>query len=308
MTVGDTVARATGDARNSESRERDDRSLVRVGGIDYLNSLPLTAYLAGAGEPRFELVNLVPSALADGLRRRELDVALVPVVEYFADDRYEIVPGMCISSYGAVDSIRLFVRSSVRECRRVLLDASSRTSVLLTQLLFRRAWTMDADPEFTTRPSDELEALLERVRSGASRANDEAVDAVLLIGDAALRQSAPPGWQQLDLGNEWTRWTGLPFVYAFWVWRGDVPAPAGLVDKLREGRRIGESRVDDIAREWRGVRGVDEHRCREYLARVIQYEFSVAQREGLEKFFALLCAENLIAGDPPSLRFVTEAV
>src|SRR5207244_7971510 len=71
-------------------------------------------------------------------------------------------------------------------------------------------------------------------------------DAVLLIGDRAMRACLPGFAHAYDLGQEWHDWTGLPFVYAVWAVREG--AELGPVeDALHEAKRRGLARVGQIA-------------------------------------------------------------
>ncbi len=306
------------------------RSALRVGGIDYLNALPLTAYLGLDGgvtrvshHPlRIELRNLVPSALARGLRSGELDVALVPVVEYLESDDYRVIPDICISSYGPVESIRLYHQRPLAAVRRVGLDSCSRTSAMLTRLFFRTQWR--GTPDFIDIQPDAAQAYLDAQNAGrTSPWPAEDLDAVLLIGDAALDRGAPAGWRITDLGNEWTRLTGLPFVYAFWVWRGPA-VPRGLVEYFQNARELGLSHIDEIVRRFVRARAGArdgpgavpdtgfpqwnvECRWREYLSRVIQYDLGPLQIEGLSRFFSLLGGAGLHDRASRPLKFVDDS-
>jgi len=263
---------------------------VRVGGIDYLNAMPLTYYLssAAAGGPDIAVSNHSPSALADHLRGGQLDAALVPVVEYLARPAYRVFPGICISSYGEVRSIRLYHRRPLREAKLVAVDSSSRTSALLTKLLFAELWL--GSPRYVETSPETSLALVES-GNGAALA-DDAPDAALLIGDAALAAKPGPGWDCSDLGTEWTRMTGLPFVYAFWVWRGG-PCPNGLSGVFERARAMGTARIDDIVAAVRLPGGMDAAPARDYLRRVIQYDLGQLQLEGLLLFFERLHAAGL---------------
>ena len=262
---------------------------VRVGGIDYLNAMPLTYYLerAAAGGPDIAVSNHSPSALADHLRAGRLDAALVPVVEYLARAAYRVFPGICISSYGEVRSIRLYHRRPLREAKLVAIDSSSRTSALLTKLLFAELWL--GSPRYVETPPEVSRAIVE---TGNGTAPDDAPDAALLIGDAALAAKPGPGWDCSDLGTEWTRMTGLPFVYAFWVWRGG-PCPAGLSAVFERARAMGTARIDDIVASVALPGDMDAAPARDYLRRVIQYDLGQLQLEGLLLFFERLHAAGL---------------
>lgn len=261
---------------------------LRVGGIDYLNALPLTRYLEGAGDPPLEISSHVPGVLARMLRGGELDVALVPGVEYLARREYRILPGIAIASYGEVRSILLFHRREIADVSSVGLDTCSRTSAALTRLLFRDLWR--TTPELRqVEPRDALEALA----GEGGRAETGELDAVLLIGDAALAARPSPRWQALDLGAVWTSWTGLPLVYAFWVWRGG-PAPRGLTARFQEARTRGFAHIDDIVREYCGLHDANPASCRHYLYRTIQYDFDELHQEGLLELWRRLEAHQLL--------------
>src|SRR5262245_60162213 len=107
---------------------------IRVGAVNYLNTKPLICDLDRIA-PEVELVLDVPSRLADRLAQRELDVALIPVIEYFRAGTYSIVPDISIATRGPVLSVTLFSKKPWPEIRRVALDAGSRTSAALTQIL-----------------------------------------------------------------------------------------------------------------------------------------------------------------------------
>ena len=263
---------------------------LRVGGIDYLNSRPLVegfSEVAPAGSVAVE--NLPPSELARRLREGTLDVALVPAVEYFLappDLPYRIVPGPGISSHGAVESIRLYHRVPLGEVRELAVDSSSQTSVLLTRLLFElrpdRRWRsgrLGRRPVVTTITPEEGTATVL-----AEAPSSSLPDAVLLIGDAALAIDRPAGWSVLDLGLEWTRWTGLPFVYAFWVFRGE-PVD-GVTECLQAVATRGIADIDRIVELGPLPVNMSCQDARRYLTHSIRYRLGDHELEGLREFVA----------------------
>jgi len=261
---------------------------LRVGGIDYLNSRPLLEGLKEALGDGLELVNCVPSELAQRLRAGDLDAALVPVVEYFAGPpEYRIIPGIAIASWGAVESIRLVHRRPLGAVERVGLDRSSLTSTVLARLLFADLWQAGGPgPVFEgIGPEDGLRALSDPAGT---------YDAILWIGDRALEVSVPQGWEISDLGTAWTHWTGLPFVFAFWVYRG--PPLAGLAGALRRARDLGRSRIDDIVARGPLPEGYPPERARRYLSHVIRHDLGPVEIEGLLEFRRRAAARGLIPG------------
>src|SRR5438105_4504128 len=205
---------------------------IRVGAVNYLNTKPLIHELEDLA-PGIELMLDVPSRLADMLAEDQLDVALIPVIEYFRAGRYTIIPGISIASRGPVLSVTLFSRVPWADIRRLALDEGSRTSAALAQILLRLRHGVH--PEVVPLPLD-------------CDAEDADADAVLLIGDRAMRACLPGFAHAYDLGQEWYDWTGLPFVYAVWAVRPG--ADLGRVAwALTESKRRGLARAGLIAHQ-----------------------------------------------------------
>jgi chorismate dehydratase len=261
------------------------RPPVRVGAVNYLNTKPLIHDL-DALAPQAVLSLDLPSCLADQLAAGELDVGLIPVIEYFRGSGYTIVPDIAIATRGPVLSVTLFSRVPWPDIRRVALDEGSRTSATLTQLLLRQRYGVH--PEVVPLPID-------------AAAEDVAADAVLLIGDRAM-QSCLPGFRHAyDLGQEWLDWTGLPFVYAVWAVRSGADL-RGVDGALRQAKEQGLAHVGAIAaRESRRL-GLDAGFCRRYLETLISFDLGPRELAGLERFYELASGLGLA---PPNraLRF-----
>jgi chorismate dehydratase len=243
---------------------------IRVGAVSYLNAKPLYYRL----EERSRSVELsmdLPSRLATRLASGDLDVALIPSVEYFrgASSGYEILPGFAIAARGAVRSVKLFSRVPFGRIDRLALDEGSRTSQALT-----RVWL---DAEHGVRPSR-----IEPLPMGVS-ALESTADAVLVIGDRAMKVPDAPFHSVVDLGEAWKSLTGLPFVFALWVVRpgvdlGDLP---GILDACRLD---GLAHAADLASEFGPKLGLDFAPCLEYLTRVLSYDLGEPEVAGLRRF------------------------
>src|ERR1043166_6541540 len=197
---------------------------IRIGAVSYLNTKPLIYDLEKLA-PEAELILEPPSKLADHLAQELLEVALIPIIEYFRSGEYTIVPNIAIASRGPVLSVTLFSKVPWTEIRRVALDVGSRTSAALTQILLRNCYGVR--PEVVPLPID--------------RAAEEAdADAVLLIGDRAMRACLPGFRFAFDLGQEWHDWTALPFVYAAWAVRPGVDL-GSVLDAFHEAKQIGRA-------------------------------------------------------------------
>ncbi len=249
---------------------------VRIGAVNYLNTKPLICDLERLA-PRAELVLEVPSRLADLLAEGRLDVALVPVIEYFRAGCYAIVPNIAIASRGPVLSVTLFSRVPWPAIRRVALDAGSRTSAALVQILLGKRYGVSA--EVVSLPLDR-------------GAEDADADAVLLIGDRAMRACLPGFQHAFDLGQEWFDWTGLPFVYAVWAVRAGVDL-CGVDEALLQAKQRGLDRVGSIAHDEAPRLGLDAGFCRRYLANILHFDLGPREQAGLHRYYALACEMGL---------------
>jgi chorismate dehydratase len=259
----------------------DNNPAIRIGAVNYLNTKPLIHQLDELA-PDAELILDVPSRLADRLKLGELDVALIPVIEYFRSGTYSIVPNIAIASDGPVLSVTLFSKLPWPRIRRVALDSGSRTSAALTQILLRKRHGIV--PELVPLP---LTAGAEEVEA----------DAVLLIGDRAMRACLPGFAYAFDLGQEWHDWVGLPFVYALWAVRPGVDL-GPVVEALHEAKRRGQQAAGQIAfREAPGL-GLDAGFCRRYLSNILRFDLGPREQAGLLHYQMLACELGLLPSRP----------
>ncbi len=240
--------------------------MVVLGTVPYANAAPLVEGLDAL--PGVRLVREVPSVLARRLDAGDLDAALVPSVAALRDPRLVVVPAACLASRGAVGSVSLFGRKAPGPGARVLLDDSSLTSAALARILL--AGPLGA-PGATFAPCPPT------ADPGAADA-----DAVLLIGDGALLLDRR-GLVEIDLGEAWTRWTGLPFVWAVWAAR-DAAAARKAEPLLREAREQGARALPSIVDREAARLGMDRAAVERYLTRSIQYGFGEEERRGLRRF------------------------
>ena len=259
---------------------------VRLGAVGYLNARPLVFGLER--NPRFNVRYDIPAECARLLHAHEIDVGLIPSIEYLRGPRpYGIVPGAAVTSRGPVRSVALYTRREPRDIRTVAMDSSSRTSVALVTILLRRRF----DVEITAvAMAPELDVMLERA------------DAALIIGDNALfLDHATAGAQKMDLGDEWTSTTGLPFVYALWAgWPGAVtPADAAA---LQHARDEGLAHVDEIAAAHCSGDSARQGVAQRYLRDNIRYSLGAEEIEGLRTFYRY-ATEVSLASYEGELRF-----
>ena len=261
-----------------------------MGAVAYLNTKPLV-YQLGRFAPEAELRFDVPSRLAEDLASGNLDVALIPSIEYPSDPEYAIVSDACIGCRGPVLSVKLFSRVPVAGIRSLALDAGSRTSAILARVLLRERYG--------------LCPTLETLPVGADPAAASA-DAVLLIGDRAIHYPSDGYVECWDLGERWYRWSGLPFVFAMWVARSSTDL--GRVGRaLADARDAGVANVARIARVESERAGLSVERVTEYLRDHLHFYLGERERKGLARYYRL-AAELGAAPAEVALRFHASAL
>jgi chorismate dehydratase len=243
---------------------------LRIGAVEYLNTKPLICDLEWLA-PSADLILEVPSRLASELAAGRLDVALIPVIEYFRAGTYSIVPEIAIASRGPVLSVTVFSKVPWAQIRTIALDEGSRTSQALTRILLHRRY--ESYPEIRPLPLDEP-------------AEAAGTDAVLLIGDRAMRAALPGFAFSYDLGQEWLEWTGLPFVYAVWAVRPGVDL-GPVADALHEAKRRGQERVAQISYFEARRLDLDAAFCRRYLTNIIGFDLGPRELAGLQRYYEL---------------------
>jgi chorismate dehydratase len=243
---------------------------VRIGAVNYLNSKPLIEGLAELA-PEAEVVLDFPSRLADRLTAGTLDVALVPSIACLLEPDYEVISDACVAARGPVLSVKLYFRKPPRAVCRLALDAGSRTSATLARILLAERYGVYPEPEPLP---------LDRSTTGTT------ADAVLLIGDRAIHRPEERFEVTWDLGEEWTNWTGLPFVFAMWGARRGSDL-GGLGEILAAARDRGVENLPAIARREAPLLGLSEQVTIDYLTKNLYYRLGPAERDGLARFHEL---------------------
>ena len=244
-------------------------SPVRLGAVEYLNARPLVYGLEDRAD-RFSLRFDVPSRCAALLHTHEVDLGIIPSIEYLRGGPYFAVPGVAIGSTGPIASVAMYARTPLNNIRTLALDTSSRTSVALLQVLCARHFGIA--PEMRPMLPEPDRMLRE-------------CDAALIIGDMALLfDHVAAGVEKHDLGEAWTAFTGLPFVYAFWV---GYPGAIGAADMdlLVQAGVTGAAHPDEIA--WQYFPGTPEWASlgERYLRDNVKYGFGDRQLAGVTRFY-----------------------
>jgi len=250
--------------------------MLRLGRISYVNMAPVFYRL----DAEVDEVQGVPTDLNDRLLRGELDLAPISSIEYARHaDRLRLLPRLCVSSEGAVESIQLVSRKPLEQVRSIAVTPESATSVVLTKVLL---------PEASHVPLG------------------EEADAKLLIGDAALKSAFEDPTPHHDLGRLWLERTGLPMVFA--VWACPEPVPAGLSEleaALVDSVLLARAEPERLAHESSERYGYPPGFLARYFEK-LRYRFGPRERAGLLTFLELAHDVGEL-DEVPELRFVTAA-
>jgi chorismate dehydratase len=240
---------------------------LTIGIVPYLNAWPLVRGL-GREFPGSQVVSLTPADLAARLLGGEIDVAMVSSIFAGENDGFVRLGDACIASRAEVRSVQLFHGAPVDRIRRVGLDTSSRSSIILGRIILERHFGLS--PEYAPfPPGDDFTA------SG--------LDAAVVIGDRTFDMLGRKV-DAVDLGAAWRDYTGLPFVYAFWT-------GSSARDWGRTGRRLENVRNRNLEEMESTVREASERWnrplsfCRDYLTRNVHFRFGPGEAAGLKRFY-----------------------
>jgi chorismate dehydratase len=251
--------------------------VIRLGRISYVNMAPVFYRL----DAEVDEVQGVPTDLNRRLLDGELDLAPISSIEYARHaSRLRLLPRLCVSSEGAVDSIQLVSRVPLEQVRSVAITPESATSAVLIKVLL---------PEAQHVP------------------HGRRADAKLLIGDAALKSAFEDPTPHYDLGRLWLERTGLPMVFA--VWAAPEPAPPGLGEleqALVTSVRTARAEPERLAYEASERYGYPPGFLARYFEK-LRYRFGPRERAGLLTFLELARDAGELE-TVPELRFVSEAI
>jgi predicted solute-binding protein len=280
---------------------------LRVSVVEYLNTAPLVwGFTNGPLAGRYELSFAVPSQCAEQLRRGEVDLGIIPAIEYQRMDGMVVLPGMAVAAKGAVRSILVVSRCPIARVQRLALDSSSRSSQALVRILCAERWGIE--PEFVSARPDPAAMLRD-------------AHAALLIGDPALRLDVqlaqmaakprdgeyccggdPSQWPiagleaiyLYDVAYEWRALTGWPCVLAMWVGRREA-VTAQVVADFAASKEYGVARTGEIAEAAAEKLELPAAQLESYLRENIDFTLDAENRAGLELYFRKAAALGLIA-------------
>lgn len=262
---------------------------LRISIVEYLNTAPLVrGFTHGPLQGKYELSFTVPSQCAEALRNRQVDIAIIPAIEYQRIDGLVILPDLSIASKKSVRSLLLISKKPIQEVKRIALDCSSRSTQALTKILCAKRWHIL--PDFLEMEPD-LPAMLEKA------------DAALLIGDRALHFAlsgtsldevkGPPKYFVYDMVEKWRALTSLPAVLAVWAGWPEVLSK-DVVRDFQDSLGFGLRQLKQISEDAALRMKLPAGELWRYLTENIDYSLDAENLRGLRRYYDLAAEIGII--------------
>ena len=249
--------------------------MLSIGESRYLSTLPLYSPLRANLAPSQTLVLAGLTELTERLAAQNLDAGPIGVFEYFmAPERFEILPGVALSSLGRSLCVSLFSRRPAYELAnaRIAVPFKATGPVALLRWLMREMYRFE--PTLVPRKGDLKESMADN-------------DGVLLFQDAALLAHAGTAdlYHVWDLGEAWWQITNTPLVYMLWATRKGLPRTdfEAVERAFEQARTASPSMAGPIVEEAELRTSLPRPFLEGYFTR-FQFECTAFQREGLELY------------------------
>jgi chorismate dehydratase len=237
-------------------------SKIKISAVSYTNTKP---FIYGIEHSelltKIDLSLDIPTDCAAKLINNQVDIGLIPVAAIPMVPNANIVADYCIGSVGAVNSVFVFSKVPFQEIRTVKLDSHSRTSNNLAKVLLKFHWKQEVT--YTTDPEAET-------------------DAMVLIGDRTFGKKSEYPYAY-DMGEEWMKFTGLPFVYAAWVANKTIPETC--IAEFNAALAFGLSHRKELLKELPAIANFD---LDDYLMHKLDFELTDKKREALSLFLSYI--------------------
>ena len=212
---------------------------------------------------QIELIEDHPAHLAEMLLKDEIDIGLIPIAAISQLSEYFIVGDYCIGTEGEIASVGLFSEVPINEIKKVYLDYQSRSSVALLQWLMKEYWGIH--PEIVQAVDEGYREKITGTTAG------------LVIGNRAFEQRRISTFIY-DLGTEWKKITGLPFVFAVWVSKKKLPND--FVEMFNKANAEGLGHIDEIIFQT----PYELFDLKKYYTLHVSYLLDERKRKGMELF------------------------
>lgn len=269
---------------------------VRIGMVNFINTAPIYEIWKKRSHPaNWQVFEAPPSKLNQMLADGELDLGFVSSYEYAVrPQEYRILTDLSISANGSVGSVFLFSRIDPKllDKETVLLSGQSETSIALIKIILEQFYKVQ--PKYVV--GDVRGELAGRAA------------AILAIGDEALRLAGGGHFQyQLDLGEVWCQYTGLPFVFAIFAVREEfcchhAATVAEIQKEFLACRGEGSRKLESICAQVAPRIPMHPDECYVYL-KAIEYDLSERKQQALEKYYGYLIERGEVSPHSVPLQF-----
>ncbi len=236
-----------------------------------------------------------PAQLARKFRDRippfdEAGCAFLSPLDYARQGgNYRMLPGSAVSSSSANGTIRLYIKSGTSNISTVAVDVRYTTEIILARIIL-----LEKFPNLASR-----EGSIQFIPMMADP------DAMLAKADAALSVNPTPLSHNydvfaLDLVEEWSDLTELPYVHGFWVGR-DESEDDPFLARLRSAFYVDETRRENAATRIAQLYPISHTDAQKYLA-AFSYSFGKEQEESLSEFIHYAFYHGVIP-DAPEINF-----
>jgi chorismate dehydratase len=241
---------------------------IRVGIVSYLNTRPLIYGLKLSPiASQVELIEENPARLAEMLKHDEIDLGLIPVAAIPELKESHLAGQYCIGTEGEAASVCLFSEVPLGQIKKVYLDYQSRTSVELLKWIMREYWGIH--PEIIQAVDEDYRKEIKDNTAG------------LVIGDRAFEQRKLSTFFY-DLGAEWKKITGLPFVFAAWV--SNKKLPDEFLKLFDEANSVGLGHIDEIV----ASHPFDLYDLKKYYTLHLNYRLDERKQKAMEYFLEVI--------------------
>lgn len=235
---------------------------IKISAVAYTNTKPFIYGIEhSAVLSQIDLSLDIPSDCAARVIDGSVDLGLIPVAAIPFVPNANIITDYCIGSVGAVNSVFIFSSVPADQIRTVKLDRESRTSNNLAKVLLKFHFKQDVT--FTT----DLDA---------------DTDAIVLIGDRTFGKKDDYAFVY-DMGEEWMKFTGLPFVYAAWV--ANKPIPEAFVNEFNAALKLGLASRAAVVKNLPVNPLFD---LEDYLMHKLDFELTDEKRKALNLFLSYI--------------------
>lgn len=235
---------------------------IKISAVSYTNTKPFIYGIKHS--PVLNQIDLsldIPADCAKKLIENQVDIGLIPVAAIPFVPNAQIISSYCIGSVGAVNSVFIFSDVPVDEIKTVKLDRQSRTSNNLAKVLLKNHFKVEVD--FVTEPEVDT-------------------DAIVLIGDRTFGRKDDFKFAY-DMGEEWMKFTGLPFMYAAWV--ANKPIPEEFIEEFDQALGLGIQNIPKVINELPIIEGID---ITDYLQYKLNFELTKEKLKAKDLFLKFI--------------------